>query len=172
MPNISLLLPGIVGAFVGVIGWLFVGMYIQRRQFMRQAKNCARAVYFEIDMNHVTVQVARQYGSYAPLSRTSFERVLPELATWLRPDQLQTIVMAYMGHAGYDQANSDSEFPPELRQQALTGILDSQERALDLLRVQAFSPKQARQLEQRHVAISNEPAINHEEHRGKVRSTR
>jgi uncharacterized protein YneF (UPF0154 family) len=52
MPNISLLLPGIVGAFVGVIGWLFVGMYIQRRQFMRQAKNGARAVYFEIDTRY------------------------------------------------------------------------------------------------------------------------
>src|ERR1700737_5530826 len=100
MPNLALLLPGIVGAFVGVIGWLFVGVYIQRRQFMRQAKNGARAVYFEIEMNHVSVQVARQYGSYAPLSRTSFERLLPELATWLRPDQLQTIVTAYMGLAG------------------------------------------------------------------------
>jgi hypothetical protein len=172
MPNISLLLPGIVGAFVGVIGWLFVGIYIQRRQFMRQAKNGARAVYFEIEMNRLTVQVAREYGSYAPLGRTSFERLLPELATWLRPDQLQTIVTAYMGHAGYSQASSDREFPKELRQQALTGILESQERALDLLRVEAFSAKQARQLEQRHAEISNEPAITYEENRNKVRSRR
>jgi hypothetical protein len=172
MPNVSLLLPGIVGAFVGVIGWLFVGIYIQRRQFMRQAKNGARAVYFEIEMNHVTVQVARQYGSYAPLSRASFERLLPELATWLRPDQLQTVVTAYLGHAGYDQASSDSEFPPELRVQALTGILESQERALDLLRAQAFSPKQARQLEQRHLGIANEPAIKYAEQRGKVSSSK
>jgi len=172
MPNLSLLLPGILGAFVGVIGWLFVGIYIQRRQFMRQAKNGARAVYFEIEMNHVTVQVARQYGSYAPLSRTSFERLLPELATWLRPDQLQTVVTAYLGHAGYDQASSDSEFPPELRVQALTGILESQERALDLLRAQAFSPKQARQLEQGHLGISNEPAVKYAEQRGKVSSSR
>lgn len=172
MPNISLLLPGIVGAFVGVIGWLFVGIYIQRRQFIRQAKNGARAVYFEIEMNHLTVQVARQYSSYAPLGRTSFDRLLPELATWLRPDQLQTIVTAYMGHAGYSQASSDSEFPQELRQQALTGILESQERALDLLRVHAFSAKQARQLEQRHAGISNEPAIKYEDHRSKVQSRR
>jgi hypothetical protein len=172
MPNVSLLLPGIIGAFVGVIGWLFVGIYIQRRQFMRQAKNGARAVYFEIEMNHVTVQVARQYGSYAPLSRTSFERLLPELATWLRPDQLQTVVTAYLGHAGYDQASSDNEFPPELRVQALTGILESQEEALDLLRVKAFSPKQARQLEQRHLGAANEPAIKYAEQRGKVSSSR
>jgi len=91
MPNVTLLLPGIVGAFVGAIGWLFVGLYIQRQQFIRQARMGARAVYFEIDMNRVSVQVAREYGSYTPLSRTSFERLLPELATWLRPDQLQTI---------------------------------------------------------------------------------
>ena len=172
MPNISLLLPGIVGAFVGVIGWLFVGLYIQRRLFVRQAKNGARAVYFEIEMNHVSVQVARQYGSYAPLSRTSFERLLPELATWLRPDQLQTIVTAYIGHAGYDQTSSDKEFPPELRQQALTGILDSQERALSLLRAQAFSPKQARQLEQLDIGNSNERATPNEEHPAQVPSSR
>jgi len=172
MPNLTLLLPGIVGAFVGVIGWLFVGMYIQRRQFMRQAKNGARAVYFEIEMNLVRVQVARQYGSYAPLSSTSFERLLPELATWLQPDQLQTVVTAYMGHAGYDQASSNSEFPPELRQQAMTGILDSQERALDLLRAKAFSTRQARQLEQRSNGTSNEPAITKEERRAKVPSSR
>lgn len=172
MPNLTVLLPGIVGAFVGVIGWFFVGLYIQRRQFLRQAKNGARAVYFELDMNHVSVQIARQYGSYTPLSRTSFERLLPELATWLRPEELQTIVTAYMGHAGYDQASSDSGFPPELRRQALTGILESQERALQVLRAQAFSAKQARQLERGQLAISGEPENKREEGRGMVRPTR
>ncbi len=52
------------------------------------------------------------------------------------------------------------------------GILVSQERAVDLLRVQAFSAKQARQLEQRHAGIPIEPAITYEEHRSKVRSRR
>jgi hypothetical protein len=172
MPNISLLLPGIVGAFVGVIGWLFVGLYIQRRLFVRQAKNGARAVYFEIDMNHVSVQVARQYGSFTPLSRTSFDRLLPELATWLQPVQLQTIVTAYMGHAGYEQVCSGNDFPPELRQQALTGILESQENALRLLRAQAFTPKQARQLEELHLGMSDEPTTKNEERRAKVPSSR
>jgi hypothetical protein len=123
-------------------------------------------------MNHVSVQVAREYGSYTPLSRTSFERLLPELATWLHPDQLQTIVTAYMGHAGYDQASSDSEFPIELRREALNGILESQEKALQLLRGQVFSPKQARQLEHSQLGMSNEPAIKNEEHRTVVRSSR
>jgi hypothetical protein len=172
MPDISILIPGIVGAFVGVVGWLFVGLYIQRRQFMRQAKNGARAVYFEIEMNHVSVQVARQYGSYTPLSRASFERLLPELATWLRPDQLQTIAAAYMAHAGYDQSRSDPEFPTELRQQALTGILESQDRALHLLRVQAFTPKQAGELEKRHLGMFDESTTMNEERRPKVSSSR
>ena len=51
-------------------------------------------------------------------------------------------------------------------------ILESQERALDLLRVQAFSAKQALQLEQLHIGNSNERATPHEEHRSKVRSRR
>jgi hypothetical protein len=29
------LVPGMIGAFVGVIGWLFEGIYIQRRQVAR-----------------------------------------------------------------------------------------------------------------------------------------
>ena len=42
--TIEQLLPVIVGAFVGAIGWLIVGLFIQRQQFARQAKNAARAV--------------------------------------------------------------------------------------------------------------------------------
>ena len=43
------IIPAIIGSFVGVMGWLVVGIYIQRRQFMRQARNAAKAVYFELD---------------------------------------------------------------------------------------------------------------------------
>src|SRR5947208_2692474 len=39
-------LPGIIGSFIGVMGWLLVGLYIQRRQFLRQGRNAAKAVYF------------------------------------------------------------------------------------------------------------------------------
>ena len=42
-------------------------------------------------MNRLNVLVAREYGSYTPLSRTSFERRLAEFATWLRPDELHTL---------------------------------------------------------------------------------
>jgi hypothetical protein len=171
MPNLTFLIPGIVGAFVGAFGWLFVGLYIQRRQFIRQAKNAARAVYFEIEMNRLNVQVGRKYGSYTPLSRTSFDRLLPELATWLCPEELHTIVTAYVGHAGYAQASSDSQLPPELRRQALSGILDSQEKALQLLRGRVFSQGQAHWLEQQ-LRASEEPEIKEEEDRAAVRQTK
>ena len=56
------LLPGVIGSFVGVMGWLLVGLYIQRRQFMRQARNAAKAVYFELDVNRMAIAVAQDHG--------------------------------------------------------------------------------------------------------------
>ncbi|MBA2634073.1 MAG: hypothetical protein H0U86_13925 [Chloroflexi bacterium] len=141
------LVPGIIGAFVGVIGWLFVGVYIQRRQFMSQARNAARAVYFEVDVNRVAVTVARDFGSFTPLDRTSFERLLPELATLLKPAELQRIVSAYMSHAGYQQASSGAdELPSEVRRRMLDSILAAHEQALETLRTRAFSAREARAL--------------------------
>jgi len=141
------LVPGILGAFVGVIGWLFVGIYIQRRQFMRQARNAARAVYFEVDVNRVAVTVARDFGSFADLDRTSFERLLPELATLLGPAELRRVVSAYMAHAGYRQASTDGDqLPGEVRRRALESILTAHEEALATLRARAFSAREARAL--------------------------
>src|SRR2546430_13176164 len=68
--DVDRFLPGVIGAFVGVLGWLLVGLYIQRRQFVRQARNAARAVYFEVDVNRMNVEVARDYGSVSPFSRS------------------------------------------------------------------------------------------------------
>jgi hypothetical protein len=132
-------LPGVIGAFVGVVGWLLVGLFIQRRQFMRQARNAARAVYFELDVNRMNVEVARDYGSFTPLNRSSFERLLPELATLIGAGELRTIVSAYLAHAGYQQASSDPELPPEIRREALAAILAAHDDALSVLRRCAFS---------------------------------
>jgi hypothetical protein len=141
------LVPGIIGAFVGVIGWLFVGIYIQRRQFVRQARNAARAVYFELDVNRVVLSVARDFGSYSPLDRASFERLLPELATLLPASDLKTIVSAYMAHAGYRQlSNEGADLPAHVRSQALDGILSAHEQALETLRLRAFTAQEARVL--------------------------
>jgi hypothetical protein len=152
--DLDRLIPGVIGAFVGVVGWLFVGMYIQRRQFGRQARNAARAVYFELDVNRVGVLVARDTGSFTPLDRSSFDRLLPELATLIPPKELKVIVSAYMAHAGYRQASLAGEgLPREVRAHALNGILEVHERALDALRSHAFSRKEASALAE----IDHEP---------------
>ena len=144
--ELEALVPGIMGAFVGVIGWLFVGIYIQRRQFIRQARNAARAVYFELDVNRVAVAVARDFGSFTPLDRTPFERLLPELATLLSPAELRSIVSAYMAHAGYRQASASDQLPAEVRARALDSILVAHEQALETLLARAFSAREARAL--------------------------
>lgn len=135
-------LPGIIGAIVGVVGWLLVGVYMQRRQFARQAMNAGRAVYFELLINRMNVVVARDLDSFLPLGRSSFDRLLPELATWLPAEPLQTVVAAYMGHAGYESARSQPEAPAELRRTALDAIETAQRLALDALRPRLFNPRE------------------------------
>ena len=146
--TIEQLLPVIVGAFVGAIGWLIVGLFIQRQQFARQAKNAARAVYFELDSNTANVQFAVDAGAFTPLARSSYERVLPELATWLPPEELRLIVTAYMSHAGYDQLSSDGEVPAEVRRHVLGDILETNRRARELLGGRVFSDRERRLMEQ------------------------
>ena len=138
------LLPGIIGSFVGVMGWLLVGLYIQRRQFVRQARNAAKAVYFELDVNLAALGVARDHGLFADLDRSSFERLLPELATLLPAGDLKAVVDAYMAHAGYRQLASREDLPAEVRRVALTAIAGAHERALATLRDCAFSADEAR----------------------------
>lgn len=138
------LLPGIIGSFVGVMGWLLVGLYIQRRQFVRQARNAAKAVYFELDVNRAALSVARDHGLFADLDRSSFERLLPELATLLSAADLKTVVDAYMAHAGYRQLASRDDLPGEVRRVALNAMADASERALATLRARAFTREEAR----------------------------
>jgi hypothetical protein len=145
--DVDRFLPGVIGAFVGVLGWLLVGLYIQRRQFVRQARNAARAVYFEVDVNRMNVEVARDYGSFTPLSRSSFDRLLPELATVMTPTELRTLVSSFMAHAGYQQAASDAELPPEVRREALDAILAAHRDALAVLRRCSFTSAELRGLE-------------------------
>lgn len=162
--DVERLFIGIFGAFVGVVGWLFVGMYIQRRQFDRQARNAARAVYFEVGANHLAVFLAREYGAFGHLSRSTYERLLPELATWLPAEELQALALSYLGHAGYEQAASDPDLPAPLRQRQLTAIHDAHRVAVELVRRRAFSPKEIDRLtlhasteQQRLMDLADEP---------------
>lgn len=141
------LLPGVIGSFVGVMGWLMVGIYIQRRQFLRQARNAAKAVYFELDVNRSTVAVAREHGLFADLDRSSFERLLPELATLLAAPELRTVVDAYMTHAGYRQLASRDDLPADVRRAALGAFAEAHARALSTLRSRAFSAAEKRALD-------------------------
>jgi hypothetical protein len=144
--DLMTLVPGIVGAFVGVIGWLGVGMLIQRRQFVRMARNAARAVYFELDVNRSSVEVACELGSFAPLDRSSFERLLPELATLFPASELRTIVAAYMSHAGYQQASADAELPATVRAQLLEAVRAAHDEARGAIKRRAFSERELRAL--------------------------
>jgi hypothetical protein len=137
--NVQQFLVGISGALVGVLGWLLVGLYIQKRAHDRQARDAGRAVYFELGGNRLAIFVASEYGAFGPLSRATFERLLPELSTWLPADELQALVIAYLGHGGYAQAAEDREVPANVRKMALSAMLDAHTTALDLLRERVFS---------------------------------
>ena len=137
---------GISGAVVGVVGWLLVGVYMQKRAHNLQARNAGRAVYFELMANRMAVFIAVEYGAFGGLSRSTYERLLPELATWLPAAELQALVLAYLGHGGYEQAATDTEVPSNVRQAALSGLLDAQRVALELLRPHVFSEKEVQSL--------------------------
>jgi hypothetical protein len=130
---------GAFGAVVGVIGWLLVGLYIQGRVKERAAREAARVVYFELAANHLNVFVALEYGSFGSLSRTAYERLLPEVAAWLPIEELQAISMAYLGHAGYEQAGRAEDIPLDVRRQSLRAIHEAHRTAVALLRTRAFS---------------------------------
>jgi hypothetical protein len=133
------LLVGVTGAFVGVIGWLFVGIYIQRREARRRARNAGRAVYFELGANLLAIFTALEYDMFGPLSRASYDQLLPELATWLPASELQALALAYLGHGAYQQVSAQQDLPVEARRASLTALLNAHRVALDLVRDRVFS---------------------------------
>jgi len=133
---------GITGAIVGVIGWLMVGLYIQRRAHDRQGRDAGRAVYFELAANRLTISIANEYGVFGQLSSSAYERLLPEISTWLPADELQALVIAYLGHGGYEQASGDAGVPEPVRKAALGALLQAHEVAVRLLRHRVFSPRE------------------------------
>lgn len=134
------------GAVFGALGWLVVGIYIQRRQFERQAKNAGRAVYFELTGNEVNIAVALGHGVFQPLARSSFDRLLPELATWLPAEELQGIVDAYASHAGYEQVQRDTRVTDAVRGALLERALDVHRTAIAALRRRSFDVGELRRM--------------------------
>jgi hypothetical protein len=145
--DLDRILTALVGALFGALGWLVVGLYIQRRQALRQARSAGRAVYFELAANRVVLEVADQHASYAPLARSAYERLLPELAAWLRADELERIARAYMGHAGYRQLETAAApIPAAVRTALLRRILEEHHGALDVLGQRAFTRSERQRL--------------------------
>ena len=144
--ELSQFLTALVGAFFGAAGWLFVGLYLNRKSAERAARNAARAVYFELAMNEIDIDVAARHGVFNALRRSSFDRLLPELATWLEPDELESIVRAYMSQAGYEQAQRDDKLPAPVKSALVGRVLNQHKEASDLLRRRAFSAKEAARL--------------------------
>ena len=140
------LILAITGAIVGVLGWLLVGLYINRREYARRARNAGRAVYFELSANQLAVFTALSYGAFGQLSRATFDRLLPELATWLPAGELQSVALAYLGHDGYEQARTEESLPDDVRRMILGGVNDAQLIALDLLRPRIFSKREIAEL--------------------------
>ncbi len=147
MVPIQQLLIGLTGTLVGVIGWLFVGIYIQRRDARRRARNAGRAVYFELGANQLAIFTALEYGMFGPLSRASYDQLLPELSTWLPADELQALVMAYLGQGGYAQVAGEPSLPGRARSAALEALLEAHRIALELLRKRVFTPQEVTSLD-------------------------
>jgi hypothetical protein len=135
---------GAFGAVIGVIGWLFVGLYIQRRAKDRAAREAARVVYFELAANHLNVYTALEYGAFGALTRASFDRLLPELAAWLPIEELQSL--AYMSQAGYEQAASAQDIPAAVRRRSLLAIHEAHRTAVRQLRARAFTKAEVERL--------------------------
>jgi hypothetical protein len=144
--SVDALMTAAVGAFFGAAGWLLVGLFMTRRQTERQSRNAARAVYFELSMNAIDIGVAEQHLVFQPLRRGSFDALLPELATWLHADELETIVKAYMSHAGYEQAQRDDKLPVPVRSAVLQTVIVRHRAATDLLAHKAFSAQERARL--------------------------
>ena len=110
------------------------------------ARNAGRAVFFELELNRVSVQLARDYGELMPLSRSTYEQLLPQLANLLKPADLSVIAAAYMSHVGYEQLRQSRDIPGEARAAALAGIFGAQQAASLRLRAIVFTPVEQAQL--------------------------
>lgn len=144
----SQVLSALLGACFGSLGWLFVGLYINHRTSRAVARNAARAVYFELELNRANVELAQTYGELMPLSKSTYEQLLPQLANLLGVADLSKVAAAYMAHIGYEQLRQSRDHPDEARGAALDGILSAQTAAIGRLKTIAFTASEREQLAQ------------------------
>ena len=86
------------GAVVAALGSVAVGLFLQRRESHSRARSAARAVWFEIGINAVAIELARDHGVFTALTRSSFDRLLPD------PVRRQLLSrLAEAAHAAHDR---------------------------------------------------------------------
>jgi len=81
-----------------------------------------------------------------PLSRSTYEQLLPHLANLLGAAELSTVAAAYMSHIGYEQLRQSRWHPEDARSAALEGILLAQQAAIGWLKERAFTAEEHAQL--------------------------
>ena len=137
--QVDQLASALVGAFLGGVVTLLVGLTLQRRDRASRARSAARAVWFELGINVVSIELARDHGVFTDLSRSTFERLLPDLATWLPLDDLRAIALAYQGHAGYEQAWHAPDLPAPVRTALLGRLAEVTHQAHARIAARAFA---------------------------------
>lgn len=95
---VSNLLSGLVGALIGG-GLAYIGaLHIQRRDFDKNGRDAARAVFYELILNRSTVSLSRATGMLMPpaMSRATYDQALLVLSGALPADEMNPIVLAYV----------------------------------------------------------------------------
>lgn len=96
-----------------------VGLLIQRRQLMSQARNAAKAASFELDANLAAMSVPLNTASSQTSTKTpSSGSCLSKRRAY--PTDLGRVVDAYMTNTSYRQMASRSDLPLEVRRLAIS----------------------------------------------------
>jgi hypothetical protein len=137
-------LPAIIGSFVGVTGWLLVGLLIQRRHSSARDGTRRRLCTPSWTSTWRPLEWRASMAS-SPISKgPRSSAILPELATLLSRSELRSVVDAYMTHSGYRQLASRDDLPAEVRRAALGACVGAHERALVTRRSRAFTNPELR----------------------------
>ena len=102
------------------------------------------------------MDIAREHRTFARLTRATFDRLLPDVATWLSPDELQSVVAGYQSQGGYEQAAQDGDLPPPVRDALLARISEAHHRALRTLEVRAFEGRASAELRAAELGVSRQ----------------
>ena len=131
---------GVSGALLGVIGWLFVGMFMQRREHARHARDAGRAVYFELGANHLAVFTALEYGTSGPSAAPPSTPSCPNWRLGCPRPSCRRWRWPTWATAPTTRSLRRPAYLAEARRTALTALAETHRVAVELLRRRVFSP--------------------------------